>query len=264
MRILSHWAQEFGLTLEETAASELPHLYSPFSHKAFGFFRAVPSERTGYNQNQLEVASRVGELLQGRAKGGWSHVTGPMDSGKSAVLVLVGLACQARGRPIVALCHKQDVARTGQPAILTHGNGETITAKPYRSILEIRALVERADPGSVVLVDELQFAERVTPAVLMELLVILKQRGVVLVSGGLDTTFIRQPWPNTIPTFTATERIFLMAARCRADGGSCNLPAVFSQRLVEGKPAHRSDPIVLIGKQQHYHAACAKHHQIGD
>ena len=42
----------------------------------------------------------------------------------------------------------------------------------------------------------------------------------------------------------------------------CGNPATRTQRLINGKPARYSDPVVLVGAQESYEARCRKCHII--
>jgi thymidine kinase len=42
----------------------------------------------------------------------------------------------------------------------------------------------------------------------------------------------------------------------------CGEPACRSQRLVNGKPAHYDDPVVIVGASELYEARCRMHHQV--
>jgi len=253
------WRDRLGISNDILEAFPL---YRPFAHKTLGYFDAFLSSEPGFNQNQMVAAGDIVQTITQRTGGWWGHVTGPMNSGKSATLVRVAEALT--NRSLVALSHGRDLERTRRkPIILTHGNGRAVAAQPYLSLRQVRSSVEQEVPGTIFLVDELQFAEGVSVASLTQLLMVLKQRGSYLVTGGLDTTFLREPWENTEPVFRIAESIFFLSARCQGDGGHCGLPGIYSQRLIEGKPAKRSDPTVLIGKEQLYRTVCPIHHEIG-
>ncbi|HLA24047.1 MAG TPA: thymidine kinase, partial [bacterium] len=42
----------------------------------------------------------------------------------------------------------------------------------------------------------------------------------------------------------------------------CGAPASRTQRLVNGRPAAYTDPIILIGAQEAYEARCREHHVV--
>jgi thymidine kinase len=42
----------------------------------------------------------------------------------------------------------------------------------------------------------------------------------------------------------------------------CGEPASRTQRLVNGKPAHYNDPIVIVGASEMYEARCRRCHEV--
>ncbi len=42
----------------------------------------------------------------------------------------------------------------------------------------------------------------------------------------------------------------------------CGRPATRSQRLINGKPAPRDSPVVLVGGSESYEARCRLHHEV--
>ena len=52
------------------------------------------------------------------------------------------------------------------------------------------------------------------------------------------------------------ERVDKLQAICMV----CGRPASRTQRLIDGKPAHDDEPVVLIGASELYEARCREHH----
>jgi thymidine kinase len=42
----------------------------------------------------------------------------------------------------------------------------------------------------------------------------------------------------------------------------CGEPPSRTQRLVDGKPAHYNDPVIIVGAAEMYEARCRKHHEV--
>jgi thymidine kinase len=42
----------------------------------------------------------------------------------------------------------------------------------------------------------------------------------------------------------------------------CGAPASRTQRLIDGKPAHYDDPVIMVGASEVYEARCREHHQV--
>jgi thymidine kinase len=54
------------------------------------------------------------------------------------------------------------------------------------------------------------------------------------------------------------ERVDKLHAICMV----CGEAASRTQRLVDGKPAHYNEPIVVVGAQEMYEARCRAHHEV--
>jgi thymidine kinase len=42
----------------------------------------------------------------------------------------------------------------------------------------------------------------------------------------------------------------------------CGSPASRTQRLIDGRPAHFEEPVILVGASEVYEARCRQHHQV--
>ena len=75
---------------------------------------------------------------------------------------------------------------------------------------------------------------------------------------GLDTDFRGEPF-GCMPYFMAlAEKVDKLQAICMV----CGEPASRTQRLVNGKPAHYDDPIIIVGAAEMYEARCRLHHEV--
>jgi len=104
----------------------------------------------------------------------------------------------------------------------------------------------------VVAIDEAQFfADSIVGIV--ERLARLGKRVIV---AGLDLDFRGEPF-GSMPTLLArADKVDKLAAICTQCGGE----ATRTQRIVNGKPARYSDPVVLVGAHDYYQARCRTHH----
>ncbi|MBT3903669.1 thymidine kinase [bacterium] len=100
----------------------------------------------------------------------------------------------------------------------------------------------------VVGIDEIQFFPKdIIPAVWD-----LVQSGKRVIAVGLDLDFRGLPF-GIMPTLLAlADHVTKLKAVCV----KCTKDAHFSQRLVNGKPAKASDPVIVIGAQECYEARC--------
>jgi thymidine kinase len=75
---------------------------------------------------------------------------------------------------------------------------------------------------------------------------------------GLDTDFRGEPFGKMPVLMARAEKVDKLRAICMV----CGEEASRTQRLVNGKPAHYDDPIVVVGAQELYEARCRKHHEV--
>jgi len=107
---------------------------------------------------------------------------------------------------------------------------------------------------TVVGVDEAQFFDDY----ILDVVNAMAARGIRVIVAGLDTDFRGEPF-GCIPVMMAqAEKVDKLQAICM----SCGEPASRTQRLVNGKPAHFDDPVVIVGASELYEARCRKHHEV--
>ena len=132
------------------------------------------------------------------------------------------------------------------------------TGLRYRAVraegsMEICGLVE--PDTHVVAIDEVQFFDEGV----VEVAVRLADSGVRVVCAGLDTDFRRLPFGPMPLLLARAESVTKLQAVCHGCGGE----AVYTQRLVDGRPAPFSGETVLIGALDAYEARCRQCYQPG-
>jgi thymidine kinase len=70
--------------------------------------------------------------------------------------------------------------------------------------------------------------------------------------------FRGEPFGSMPVLMAIAERVDKLQAICMV----CGEPACRTQRLVDGKPAHYNQPIVVVGASEMYEARCRKHHEV--
>ncbi len=135
---------------------------------------------------------------------------------------------------------------------VTSHAGSDYDAIPIQQAADI---LERLDTDTtVVAIDEAQFLD----AEIVPLVQKLADRGLRVLVAGLDTDFRGEPF-GCMPVLMAIgERVDKLQAICMV----CGEPACRTQRLVNGKPAHYNDPVVIVGASEMYEARCRNHHQV--
>ncbi len=133
---------------------------------------------------------------------------------------------------------------------VTSHAGSEFEAKPISEAREILANLE--SDVTVVAIDEAQFFDDEIVPLVQE----LADRGLRVIVAGLDTDFRGEPFGPMPVLMAKAERVDKLQAICMV----CGEPATRTQRLVNGKPAHYDDPVVIVGAAEMYEARCRKHH----
>ncbi len=142
-------------------------------------------------------------------------------------------------------------ARYSIEKVTSHAGSE-FAARPVQDSADIPALVE--GDTTVVGLDEAQFFD----ADIVSIVGALADRGIRVLVAGLDTDFRGEPF-GPIPVLMAkAEIVDKLHAICMV----CGEPASRTQRLVNGKPAHYGDPVVIVGASEMYEARCREHHLV--
>ena len=105
-----------------------------------------------------------------------------------------------------------------------------------------------------VVIEEIQFFDYKIVDI-CERLANSKKRVIV---AGLDTDFKGEPFAVTAALLAKAEFIYKLSAVCNV----CGAPATKTQRLIDGKPAKKDDPVILVGASECYEARCRKCHKV--
>ncbi len=146
--------------------------------------------------------------------------------------------------------------RYSHTEIASHG-GARMPAIPVDSATN---LLERviADNVQIVACDEVQFfmEKNKQGYVIVQVLVELLRRHCFVVVSGLDKDFRGLPFgPMGDILALADERVSLTSTCVR-----CGAPAVLPQRLINGRPAAWTDPVVFPGATESYEPRCRRCH----
>lgn len=189
--------------------------------------------------------------MYGPKNHGWIEViAGPMYSGKSEELIRrVRRAKIARQKVQVFKPEIDD--RYSKEDVVSHC-GEKVNAVPVKDSLEILKLL--CDDTDVVAIDEVQFFDENIVKVVNS----IAERNKRVICAGLDMDFRGEPFGYMPQLMAIAEFVDKIQAICMV----CGNPATRTQRLINGKPAKYSDPIVLVGAKESYEARCRKCHVV--
>ena len=141
--------------------------------------------------------------------------------------------------------------RYSNTKVVSHAGSsvESIVVPGARSILDFVK-----DDTDVVAIDEIQFFDE-------DVLLVcdyLAKKGLRVMAAGLDTDFRAEPFGVMPRLITDAEFVTKLTAVCM----KCGAPATRTQRLVNGKPAQYSDPIIMVGAAEAYEARCRHCHEV--
>ena len=182
--------------------------------------------------------------------GGWLEViTGPMFSGKSEELIRRVTRALIAGQNVQVFKPTLD-DRYDAVAIASH-NGRKLEAQPISSVDDITRFLKK--DTQVIAVDEVQFLSKAfTPLGLR-----LADQGSRVIIAGLDLDFRGIPFGPMPELLAQAEVVVKLTAIC-----SCGRAATRTQRLIQGQPAHASDPVILVGASESYEPRCREHHVV--
>jgi thymidine kinase len=175
-------------------------------------------------------------------------ITGPMFCGKTDELI-------RRLRRATIAKQKIQVFKPGfddryEVEKVTSHAGNEFEAIPIETVSQIWDLLE--DHVTVVAIDEAQFFE----GEILEVVDDLVDRGIRVIVAGLDMDFRGEPFGQMPFLLAKAEMVDKLSAICM----KCGESAFRTQRLVDGKPAHYDDPVVIVGASELYEARCRAHH----
>ncbi len=207
---------------------------------------------------------------------------GPMKSGKSRYLIEKAEALHAANIPFLAFKPRQDtrdghLIRSRDPRCR---HVEALSVVHSCEILPLMAQVggrasSPADPTylalssclppgalpAACLIDEVFLFD----AGLLTVLSHLRAAGVLIFLSGLDRDFRREYFPLRDSDQGQSMRDLIGLADHRialtATCERCGAPAAYTQRLVNGQPAHYESPTILIGDEE-YQPRCQSHHEV--
>ncbi len=186
-------------------------------------------------------------------KGSLIVISGPMFSNKSGELLRLATVHRIAGRRVALFKHSLDDRYEGVEAISTHG-GATMEAEPVSNSAEIELLATDVDVAGI---DEAQFFDEGLATLANRLL----DRGVTVIAAGLDRDFRGEPFGPLPALLAAADEVMKLKAvcmKCRSLEGS------MTQRLIDGLPAPRNSPQILVGASEAYEARCRQCHEVPD
>ena len=187
-----------------------------------------------------------------------------MDEGHGRIEVICGSMFSGKSEELIRRIRRAQIARQRvavfKPALddrydrrqVASHDGARMEAIAVRESAEIPGRLPEGT--TVAAIDEAQFLDDGIATVAQA----LAGAGVRVIIAGLDMDFRGEPFGSMPRLMALAETVDKLQAICMV----CGAPASRTQRLVGGRPAAYTDPIILIGAQEAYEARCRTHHVI--
>jgi len=180
-------------------------------------------------------------------------ITGPMSCGKTEELL----------RRIRRLIIAKKKVKVISPTIDTRAKGDYIESRnglwldtfKVKNALEILDIVEPED--DVIAIDELQFFDSEIVKVINKLVA----NGKRVIGTGLELDFKGEPFGSMPLLLAYADKVDKLCAICMKCGSEY---AVRTQRLIDGKPADKNSPLIMIGADETYEARCMNCYELPD
>jgi thymidine kinase len=185
-------------------------------------------------------------------------VCGPMFCGKSEELIRRLRRVEISGKPFILFKPSLDT-RYDAEHVVSHDARKlkaVVIGSDKKALEQLDAYIHSHNPFlEVVAFDEANFFDDF----IVELCLKWAGEGRRVIAAGLDQTFRGEPFGpmgKLLALADYVDKLKAICMKCRA------APATRTQRLIDGKPAPRSAPTILVGGKESYEARCAKCHEI--
>ena len=179
-------------------------------------------------------------------------ITGPMSCGKTEELLRRVRRCIIAKKKVIVISPEVDTRAKGD--YIESRNGLWLDALKVKHSVQILSMVKDAQ---VVAIDELQFFDSNIVSVITQLM----KQGKKVIGTGLELDFKAEPFGSMPELMCIATEINKLHAVCMKCG--CEY-ATRTQRLIDGKPADKSSPLIMIGGDETYEARCIKCYELPD
>lgn len=180
-------------------------------------------------------------------------ITGPMSCGKTEELLRRLRRAIIAKKKVKVISPEIDTRTQGD--YIESRNGLWLDAVKVRNAAQILSVVKNDD--EMVAIDELNFFDEHIVKVVKRLM----ESGKKVIGTGLDLDFKAEPFgymPELLCMATSVVKLYAVCMKC-----GCEY-ATRTQRLVDGKPADKSSPLIMIGGDETYEARCIKCYELPD
>ena len=179
-------------------------------------------------------------------------ITGPMSCGKTEELLRRIRRCIIAKKKVKVISPEIDTRANGD--YIESRNGLWLDAVKVKHSVQI---LNVAKDAQVVAIDELQFFD----SKIVEVITKLMNDGKKVIGTGLELDFKAEPFgsmPELLCIATDVHKLHAVCMKCGCES------ATRTQRLIDGKPADKSSPLIMIGGDETYEARCIKCYELPD
>lgn len=180
-------------------------------------------------------------------------ITGPMSCGKTEELLRRIRRCIIAKKKVKVISPSVDTRAQGD--YIESRNGLWLDAIKVKTSIQILSVVKPED--EIIAIDELQFFDSNIVKVISELMASGKR----VIGTGLELDFKAEPFgsmPELMCIATTVDKLHAVCMKCGCDH------ATRTQRLIDGKPADKNSPLIMIGGDETYEARCIKCYELPD
>ena len=180
-------------------------------------------------------------------------ITGPMSCGKTEELLRRIRRCIIAKKKVKVISPEIDTRENGD--YIKSRNGLWLDAIKVKHSIQIMSCVKPED--EIVAIDELQFFD----SNIVKVISTLMSEGKRVIGTGLELDFKAEPFgsmPDLMCIATKVDKLHAVCMKCGCDHGTR------TQRLIDGKPADKSSPLIMIGGDETYEARCIKCYELPD
>ena len=179
-------------------------------------------------------------------------ITGPMSCGKTEELLRRIRRCIIAKKKVIVISPDVDTRSGGD--YIESRSGLWLEAVKVKHSIQIMSLVKDAQ---IVAIDELQFFDGNIVQVISKLM----SEGKKIIGTGLELDFKAEPFgsmPELMCIATKVDKLHAVCMKCGCE------EATRTQRLIDGKPADKGSPLIMIGGDETYEARCIKCYELPD
>ncbi len=231
------------------------YLYLPFTIQTL-CTTSLPPKGQPLHQAQPLTIKRTDSI-----PGSLTVICGSMCSGKSEELIRLVRRFILAGFSVLAFKPALDSRKMldlelDPTSYIPSRTGTWIACTPVNSVTHMADIIETCNP-TVIAIDEVNFFTQ-EPKELIALIQVLIQKGKKIIISGLDLNFRAEPFEPMPALLTLADQVLKLTAICSVCGDDV---FCITQRLIDGKPAHYNDPLIVVGSTQ-YEPRCRKCHRI--